>query len=268
MPGSVKNNFYIYHVKRVFYIFTVCFLLCSAPMFSWGPQGHKLVALIARSQLSDNVIETVNYYLKGTSWEEAACWMDEVQSNPKYDYMKPWHYVNIEKDKTYVQTKEVNVVNKLEFCIRMLQYRSFQSEETINETLKLLFHLIGDIHQPLHCGYEEDKGGNTVHLYLVQKETNLHKLWDSEIIRERKMDIWYCAKVLVGMKLTDKGRKEIEKVDVLKWLNESRSLLPDVYKIAGGKIDQKYIDMNAPHVEQQLVKAGLRLAAILNQYFK
>lgn len=202
------------------------------------------------------------------SWEDAACWMDDVQDNSKFDYMKTWHYINIPKDKTYVQTKEQNVVTKLEFCIRMLQYRSFQSEETINESLKLLFHLIGDIHQPLHCGYEEDKGGNTVHLYLVQKETNLHKLWDSEIIRERKMDMWYCAKVLVGMKLTDSKRKEIEKVDVVKWLNESRSLLPNVYSISGGKIDQKYIDLNAPHVERQLIKAGLRLAVILNQYFK
>lgn len=254
-------------MKRILW-FLIPLLGLQQQVYGWGPQGHKLVALIARSQLSDNVIETVNFYLKGMSWEDAACWMDEVQDNSKYDYMKTWHYINIPKDKTYVQTKEQNVVNKLEFCIRMLQYRSFQSEETINESLKLLFHLIGDIHQPLHCGYEEDKGGNTVHLYLVQKETNLHKLWDSEIIRERKMDIWYCAKVLVGMKLTDSKRKEIEKVDVVKWLNESRGLLPDVYNISGGKIDQKYIDLNAPHVERQLIKAGLRLAAILNQYFK
>lgn len=254
-------------MKRIF-CFLIILLGLQQHVYGWGPQGHKLVALIARSQLSDNVIETVNFYLKGMSWEDAACWMDEMQDNSKYDYMKTWHYINIPKDKTYVQTKEQNVVTKLEFCIRMLQYRSFQSEETINESLKLLFHLIGDIHQPLHCGYEEDKGGNTVHLYLVQKETNLHKLWDSEIIRERKMDMWYCAKVLVGMKLTDSKRKEIEKVDVVKWLSESRSLLPDVYSISGGKIDQKYIDLNAPHVERQLIKAGLRLAAILNQYFK
>lgn len=254
-------------MKKTVLFLAVSFLL-HTHAHAWGPQGHKLVALIARSQLSDNVIETVNFYLKGMSWEDAACWMDDVQDNSKFDYMKTWHYINIPKDKTYVQTKEQNVVTKLEFCIRMLQYRSFQSEETINESLKLLFHLIGDIHQPLHCGYEEDKGGNTVHLYLVQKETNLHKLWDSEIIRERKMDMWYCAKVLVGMKLTDSKRKEIEKVDVVKWLNESRSLLPNVYSISGGKIDQKYIDLNAPHVERQLIKAGLRLAAILNQYFK
>lgn len=255
-------------MKRLFFVLIIGFLFQSMTVTAWGSQGHKLVALIARSQLSDAVIETVNYYLKGMSWEEAACWMDDVKDNSKYEYMKPWHYINIGKDKTYVQTKDQNIVNKLEFYLRMLQYRSLQSEEMIHESLRMLFHLIGDIHQPLHCGYAEDNGGTTVQLYLVQKETNLHKVWDSEIIHEKKMDIWYCAKVLVGMKLTEKKRAELEKTDIVKWLNESRALLPEVYKISGSKIDQKYIDASAPLVEVQLVKAGLRLAAILNQYFK
>lgn len=254
-------------MKWILAFFLTCFCK-SQLLWAWGPQGHKLIVQIARSQLDNNIVETVNYYLNGTSWDDAACWMDEVQSNSKYDYMKPWHYVNVEKDKTYVQTKEQNVVTKLEFCIRMIQYRSLQSEEAIKETLKILFHLIGDIHQPLHCGYEEDKGGNNVHLYLVQKETNLHKLWDSEIIREKKIDMWYCAKALIAMNLTNQKRMEMEKIDVIKWMNESRSLLPEVYKVGTGKVDQKYIDSSAPIVEGQLIKAGLRLAAILKQYFK
>jgi hypothetical protein len=255
-------------MNRFFLGLTLLLVIYCSPARAWGPQGHRLVALIARSQLSDGVIETVNYYLKGMSWEDAACWMDDMQDNSKYDYMKPWHYIHIEKDKTYVQTKDQNIVNKLEYYLRMLQYRSLQSEDMINETLRMIFHLIADVHQPLHCGYAEDNGGTNVRLYLVQKETNLHKMWDSEIIHEKKMDIWYCAKALVGMKLSVKNRAEIEKTDVIKWMNESRTLLPDVYKISGGKIDQKYIDANAPIVETQLIKAGLRLAAILNQYFK
>jgi hypothetical protein len=202
------------------------------------------------------------------TWEDAACWMDDVKKDPKYDDMKVWHYINVEKDKTYVQTKEENVVNKLDYCIRMLQYRIYQTEEVMHETLKILFHLVADIHQPLHCGYAEDSGGNDVRLYLIQKETNLHKVWDKEIIESKKMDMWHCAKVLVGMKLSTKKRTEIEKVDVVAWMNESRALLPAVYATNGNKIDQSYIDTNAPVVEAQLIKSGLRLAAILNKYFK
>lgn len=236
--------------------------------WAWGPQGHRLVALIARSQLDREVISNVDYYLRGLSWEEAATWMDDIQREPKYEYMKTWHYINIEKDKTYVQTKDNNVVNKLEYCMRMIQFKAYQTEETMHETLKILFHLVGDIHQPLHCGYEEDRGGNTIHLYLVQKETNLHKVWDSEIISNKNMDIWYLAKKLVGMRLTTKKRADIDKIDVVAWMNESRVLLPAVYATNGNKIDQKYVDANSPIVETQLIKAGLRLAAILNKYFK
>lgn len=262
------NYFYIYRMKHCFPVLFLLFMLASLPVFGWGPQGHRLVALIARSQLDREVISTIDYYLNGTSWEDAATWMDDVQSDPKYEYMKPWHYVNVEKDKTYVQTKDQNIVNKLEFCLRMLQFRAYQTPETMHETLKILFHLVGDIHQPLHCGYEEDRGGSTVHLYLVQKETNLHKVWDSEIIANKKMDIWYLAKVLVGMKLPEQKRQEIERTDILGWMNESRVLLPAVYATNGNKIDQRYVDANAPLVEAQLIKAGLRLAAILKKYFK
>ena len=254
-------------MKKGFFVLTL-FLFSSHLAYSWGHQGHRLVALIARSQLDDRVIETINFYLRGMSWEDAACWMDDVKNDPKYDEMKTWHYVNIEKDKTYVQTKEANIINKLEYCIRMLQYRIYQSEDVVHETLKLLFHLVGDVHQPLHCGYDEDRGGNDVRLYLVQKETNLHKVWDWEIIENKKIDMWHCAKLLVGMKLTAKKRTEIEKVDVLAWVNESRVLLPAVYATNGNKIDQNYIDANTPVVESQIVKAGLRLAALLNKYFK
>ncbi|MBL7932663.1 MAG: S1/P1 nuclease [Bacteroidia bacterium] len=255
-------------MKRIIILFVTSLVFFPGPMFSWGPQGHRLVMQIARSQLDQSVVETVNYYLKGTTWEEAALWMDEVQSDPKMEYMKTWHYINIPKDKTYVPSKDPDVVNKLEYCLRMIQYRTYQSPEIIAETLKILFHLIADIHQPLHCGYAEDHGGNDIRLYMIQKETNLHKVWDSELVSEKRMDMWYCAKVLVSMKITDKKRAEMEKVNVVGWLNESRALLPEVYKFTGNRLDQKYVDANIKVVEFQLVKAGFRLAAILNQYFK
>jgi len=254
-------------MKGRFLFLTVFFLFLSKPVFSWGPTGHKLVALIARSQLDREVIANVDFYLKGMTWEEAACWMDEVQREPKYEYMKTWHYVNIEKDKTYVQTKEFNVVNKLEYCLRMLQYKTYQTEEIVNETLRLLFHLVGDLHQPLHCGYASDRGGNEVKIYMIAKETNLHKLWDSDIIENKRMDMWHCAKALVGMKLTAKKRAALENINVQEWMAESRALLPSVYPASGNKVDERYIDDSALIIEVQLMKAGLRLAAVLKKYF-
>lgn len=253
---------------RKFLLFLALVPVCTQTGFAWSSQGHMLVALIARSQLSAEVISNVDFYLKGMTWEEAACWMDDRTLNPKVEDMKTWRFALLDKDKTYVATKEPNLINKLEFCIRMLQYRTLQSDESIHENLKLLFHLIGEIHQPLHVGYNADRGGEEVNVYLIQKETNLFRLWDKEIIKEKKMDIWYLAKSLVGLNLSVKRKADIEKLDVLKWMQESRMLLPEIYKINGGKVDQIYVDMNAPRVELQLIKAGLRLAALLNKYFK
>lgn len=251
-------------------LFLACFsLLFLNQLMAWGPQGHKMIALIARSQLDRETISNIDYYLNGMSWEDASVWMDEIQRESKYDYMKTWHYINVPKDKIYVYNKDhINVVTKIEYCLRMLSLKTYQSPEVIHETLKILFHLVGDIHQPLHCGYEDDRGGNEISLYLVQKETNLHRVWDSEIINNKGIDIWHCAKVLIGMKLSEKKKAEIEKTDVIAWMNESRVLLPAVYATNGNKIDQKYLDANAPLVDAQLIKAGLRLAAILNKYFK
>jgi len=251
--------------------FLVLIGLCvffSWPVYSWGPTGHKLVALIARSQLDDKVVENVNYFLKGMSWEDAACWMDQVKNEPKYDYMKTWHYVNFPKDKTYVVTKEFNVITRLEYCLRMLEYKTYQTEDVLHETLKLLFHLIADLHQPLHCAYEEDRSGNDIKIYMIAKETNLHKLWDSDIIENKRMDMWHCAKALVGLKLSAKKRADIEKINVMVWMNETRALLPSVYATNGNKVDLRYIDESATLIEIQLMKAGLRLAAVLNKYFK
>lgn len=194
--------------------------------------------------------------------------MDDVQDNPSYDYIKPWHFVYVEKGKQYVPTRDANLVNKLEYCLRMLQLKPYQTEQTMHETLKLLFHLVGDIHQPLHCGYPEDEGGQKIPLYIVMKETTLHRVWDSDIISSKKMGIWYMAKIIMSTNFTEKKIAELEKTDVIAWMNESRTLLPAIYNYNGKMLDPKYLEMNSPVVEQQLIKAGLRLAAILNRYFK
>lgn len=255
-------------MKVISTVLTACLVLVSAKAFSWSKQGHKIIVEIAKSHLDRHIIEQVDHYLDGMSWEEAACWMDEMHDVKQYAYMKPWHYVNIEKDKTYVRTKEEDVIAKLEFCFRMLQYKSIQPKETMTETLKILFHLMADVHQPLHCGYASDKGGNLIKVKFNDKESNLHKVWDSEIIEAKKIDIWACTKTLVGMNLSAKKKTELEKPDVMAWVNECRTLLPEVYKVNDGKIDQAYIDKNAKLIEKQLAIAGLRLAAVLKQVFK
>jgi hypothetical protein len=233
---------------------------------AWDHKAHRIIAQIAKSRCEKPVVELVDHYLQGMTWEDAACWMDSIKSNPKNDFMKTWHYVNIEKDKTYVRTKEPDVINQIEFCMSMLQRRSLLNVEVIATQLKNLFHLTGDIHQPLHCGYASDKGGNLTNVKFRDKPSNLHRVWDSQIIEDKGIDIWDCSKLLLGM--TQKERQQLEKIDITGWATESRSLLGSVYGFRNSIIDQAYIDTQAPVVTLQLTKAGIRLASILNQIFK
>lgn len=241
------------------------FLIIPSQVWAWGSKGHKLVAQIAEKCLDKSVIDSVQKYLGDLSFEEAAVWMDEVRSDQAYNYLKPWHYVNVDKDKTYVKTKDPDIINEIEIAIAALNEKEERDKNKINFALKILFHLVGDIHQPLHCGYSQDKGGNTFQTQLFGKGTNLHKVWDSEIIEETGITLTDCLKM--ANTLTAMEKNKIQTNDIVIWMNESRELLPNVYN-GGEKITKDYLDKNKLVIEKQLVKAGIRLAMVLQKAFK
>lgn len=238
----------------------------SFSMFSWGAKGHKIVAEIAKKSLGKDIIDSVEKYLGSMSFEDASVWMDDIRSDHSYDYLKPFHYVNVEKDKTYVKdaTKE-NCVEALIKSISTLNGRKDGSKDKINFALKELFHLIGDIHQPLHCGYAEDKGGNTVQVQFMDKGSNLHKVWDSEIIDYAKISLDDCLKFANTLTIAEK--EQILNSDIEGIVKESRELLPVVYGF-DKEINLEYINKSKVVIEKQLVRAGIRLAKILNDAYK
>lgn len=242
-------------------------MLCS-PLyfFGWGADGHKIVATIAQKKLNSGVEQLVKKYLGNMSFEEAAVWMDEIRSDHTLDYMKPWHYVNIEKDATYVKAKEGDIVSELETVIAELKNYKTMKDEDVTKDLKILFHLCGDMVQPLHTGYGSDKGGNSYDVTFNGKETNLHHVWDSDIIKSQKITAESCLK-----KTENWGADQIatiQKIDIMHWMNDSRSLLSEVYKVENHTISEDYIKLNGEIIEKQLTKGGLMLAAVLNETFK
>lgn len=232
--------------------------------FSWSKEGHQIVAQVAKHYLQKPIIDSVQKYLDTLSFEEAANWMDNLRGKSEYDYLKPWHYVNIPKDKTYVQTEKPDVINQLQFAINNLKNKQKLTPAEISFNLKIIFHLIGDIHQPLHCGYFEDKGGNTLELTCLNHKDNLHHVWDKSMIENLKITTDTCLKY--SDKLSRKTKKKIQKIDILSWVAESRLLLPSVYNF-NHTIEQDYINQNKPVIIKQLSNAGLRLSYILNLIF-
>lgn len=252
-------------MKRFLLILALCGIVEYA--FGWGAAGHKIVAVFAKKALEANkgIIDSVQYYLGTMSFEEASVWMDEVRSDKSYDYLKPRHYVNVERDATYVKVKEDNVVNELEVVMSILSAKGPRDKDKVAMALRELFHLIGDIHQPLHCGYAEDKGGNEIPVFYGSSD-NLHAIWDTELIRQNEITLKSCFKL--SNTLTKSEVQQIQQINVVKWMEESRELLPFVYSFEKGKLPKAYCVKAKSIIEKQLVKAGIRLAAVLFKMFK
>ena len=251
---------------RLFLLTLTIITTTTFKLLAWGGNGHKMIASIAYNHLSQPTKDSLTKYLEHTSLEDASVWMDEMRSDHSFDYLKPWHYINIEKGGVYDPQSSNNIIWAIKKVTDELKHRNNYSKEQIVTDLKILIHLIGDLHQPLHVGYGNDKGGNTIQAVLNSTNTNLHRVWDTQIIEANIL-----GRSKDWMNVSGKNNNElaqIRHIDILKWMEESRILLPNVYDFGGDNIiTQQYIDRNVPIIERQLLYSGIRLGALLNEIF-
>jgi hypothetical protein len=258
---------YLWKVKKL--IPALLLIVSCFKAHSWSAKGHTIVASFAKENLKmidKSIIDSVQYFLGEMSFEKASLWMDEIKGDSSYDHLKPAHYINVERDATYVKTKDINVVNEIEAALGILRKKGPRDKDKIAFALRELFHLIGDLHQPLHAGYAEDRGGNEIQVTYKKGSTNLHALWDGDIIQGENINLGSCLNFANAMNLKEKTAAQ--KIDAGEWMNESRALLPFVYSYTDGKISEQYSKDAKPIIERQLVKAGIRLTAVLYTYFR
>ena len=241
------------------------FLLSPFLTFAWGSEGHKITDDVAYHYLDQATKDSVVAYLDGATFEEAGCWMDEIRSDHQYDYLKPCHYINIEKGESYKPTSGANIINELNKVMARLKERSKHTKEENAVDLKILMHLVGDLHQPLHVGYGSDKGGNKIEVTFLGHTSNLHKVWDSEIIRHNRITAEGCLRLASSYSPPEVSA--IERGDIISWMNDSRSYLGQVYDFNDGTLSDSYITKNTELIEKQLIDGGLRLSSLLNKIF-
>lgn len=253
-------------MKYIAFVF-ICLISLIKPIDAnaWGREGHKIIGKIAYSRISDSVKDSIGKYLGKMSFEYASIWMDSIRTDHSYDYMRPWHYVNFPKDSKYDTTKTDNIVWALNKVITELEHKEKYSKDQIAFDLKVAIFLVGSIHQPLHVGYDFDKGGNTVNVLFTKYYSNLHHVWSEDII---DVSIKYApARWQHTSSMSKAEIDQIEKTDVNGWLYESRSMLNDVYDFKDNTISEAYIKKNVPVIETQLLHAGLRLSHLLEHIF-
>lgn len=243
------------------------FLVVNATAYS--APGHYIIAKIAFERLDPAIRSNVLQALDGMTFEQASTWMDEVKRDGQYGHMRTWHFINIPKGEPYKPVPGDNLMNALHRVFDEFADGQVLTPEKLRVNTLILFHLIGDLHQPLHVGYAEDRGGNDLQVNINGYGSNLHKVWDEYLIKTQSVTFESCMQKLEGM--TAREIADMSKIDMVKWWDESRALLDDIYNFSdsgsGHKMSSEYLVRMKPVVETLLIKAGLRLAAALNLYF-
>lgn len=250
--------------------FVLVISMVKAENPDWGATGHRTVGQIADNYLKGKTKRKIAELLNGESLAMVSTFGDDIKSDKRYNKFYTWHYVNMPFDVDY-QDSEKNpsgdLVTGIEKCKAVILDDKASKEDKVFY-LKLLVHFIGDLHQPMHVGRKEDKGGNTVQVQWFGSGTNLHSVWDSKMIEHYNMTY---------TELTDNAN-EISKEQVaflqqgttVDWVNDTHEFAMEVYATAnkGDKLGYKYMYHNFGLVRSQLQKGGIRLAKVLNDLFR
>lgn len=254
-------------------ILVATFLVSSFSIASeedWGRTGHRATGEVAEQYLSKKAKQRINELLDGQSLAFVSTYGDDIKSDPDYRKYGPWHYVNLEKGETEYSKEKANpsgdLVQGIQHSIAVLKDKNASKEEK-SFHLKMLVHLMGDLHQPLHAGRGEDKGGNDIQVRWFGSGSNLHRVWDSEMINDFQMSFTELAESTDHLSKTEV--RKIASGSVLDWMYESKELSNKVYDSVeiGEKLGYEYMYKWFPVVHDQLQKGGIRLAKVLNDIF-
>ena len=247
--------------------------------FGWGQKGHDVTAAIAEKHLTPEAREMVSDLLDGKSLVYWANWLDNASNTPEYKYTKTWHYKNVNAGVPYHEMS-VNPAGDAVLAIKS-QYETLTDAAKTKEdkalALKMLTHIVGDLHQPMHMGHATDLGGNRIKLKFFDRDTNLHSIWDTslpEAVHKWSYTEWVDqldrlpaeeeTVVIFPEEYVAPGVYTSGLVDV--WAKETVDIASSIYDKMPEKSRIAYdeITWSAPIIEQQLLKGGLRLAYILN----
>ncbi len=250
----------------------ILFLLVPVVSFGngfWGKTGHRVTGHIAQNHLTGKTKRALKDLLGGHSLAYVSTFADEIKADRSFSKFSAWHYVNYPLGIRYEdseKSKYGDLLTAIEECTQIVKDEARSREDRVFY-LKMLIHLIGDLHQPMHASRAEDKGGNDIQLQWFGEGTNLHRVWDKNLIESYGMTYTELATELD--QVSRKERKEIQEGTIYDWVHESHELCAKIYESAevGEKLAYRYGYEYNDMLFQQLQKGGLRLAKVLNDLF-
>ncbi|RIV34195.1 S1/P1 Nuclease [Flagellimonas lutimaris] len=235
----------------------------------WSKTGHRVTGQIAQNYLTGKAKRALSDLLDGHSLAFVSTFADDIKADRSYSKYSAWHYVNYPLGENYKDSEKSeygDIVMAIEECIAKVKDKNNSREDRVFH-LKMLIHLIGDLHQPMHASREEDKGGNDIQVQWFGQGSNLHKVWDKNLIDSYGMTYTELASELNGV--SRQKRKEIQSGSIYDWVDESHKICDQLYDSVevGEKLGYRYSYDHNNLLFQQLQKGGLRLAKVLNDVF-
>lgn len=255
-------------MKR-FLIFPLLALTALCAM-AWGQKGHDTTAFIAQNHLTPKAQQAVDSILSGRSMVYWANWLDNASHTPEYAYTKTWHYKNVDDGVRYEEAPANpagDAVTAIKAQIETLSDPSVSADDALL-AMKILVHVVGDLHQPLHMGHATDLGGNRVKVKFFGRDKNLHSVWDSDIVEAGHK--WSYSEWQDQIdRVTPEEIESIVYGSVDDWAKETVAVANLVYMTTpvGTNLSYNEVAQWTPTVETQLLRGGLRLAHILNTIF-
>jgi len=287
----MNNFFYFFIVIFSWSLFFKISFVESNPL--WGFTGHQLTALIAQDFLEPSTLKSIQFLLPEEEGQISlvANWADQIKSDPAWKWSSNLHFINTPSWQCSFIPSQDCVKNQ---CVSgaITNYTNILSNSLSYDAqviaLKFLVHFHGDIHQPLHCGFAADRGGNDISGTFMGSGTNLHSVWDTALISNRisknfKNDMVAYKNYLVSQIQTN-WTKEVQTWTTCKnsndlscpdeWGNDSAKIACQyVYQYNGANVktgfsfSDSYWSANKLVEDKQLAKGGVRLARTLNQIF-
>jgi len=258
-------------VRNLFFV--ALFFYMPLQSMAWGMLGHRIIGEVASGYLTPEASKEIKKILGTETIAMASNWPDFIKSDTAYRYLNEWHYVDVEKGLNANQMQgtlqadtAIDAYTRLNFLVKQLKNKKLPQEKKLMY-LRLLIHIVGDIHQPLHASANGSRGGNDIKVSWFGQSSNLHRVWDEQLIDYQQLSYTEYTRAINFTTLAQ--RTAWQKQPLTSWIYESYSISNDLHDDIKPNEKLSYL-YNFKHVKtlnQQLLKGGVRLAGLLNQVF-
>ena len=237
--------------------------LAAQAAHAWGTQGHRVVAELAWTQLTPQARDAANRLLAlepGATLASVSTWADDTRD----EATRQWHFVNFPRGScTYDPLRDCPdgqcVIAAIERQMAVLGSNAPDIQRLV--ALKYVVHLVADVHQPLHAGHADDRGGNLYQLQAFGNGSNLHAVWDTGLLRERNETVKALVRRLQALPASTLAQD----LDLSSAARASCQIVDKHSFYPPRNLPDDYATHFAPILDQQLALAAARLAGWLNR---